>query len=150
LDISPMRERSGNNGRSARSATNLRLSRPPHLVGDLPDEGELGPLLLLREFVALLGGGEPALRRQADALDFDEARSFLDAPLDRVLGFELAGLAGDKPEHRKLWLGQMAQRLEATRTLAVILQEISVNAFDVKQPFGNRLVAAGGRPSRAE
>ena len=52
--------------RSARSPTDRaprpRRSAAPHLGGHLDDHLELGPLLVDRELVALLGGGEAALR----------------------------------------------------------------------------------------
>ena len=55
----------------------------PHFVGDLDHEAQLGGLLLDREGVALLGGREAALRRQAELVDVDVLRGLLDAPLDR-------------------------------------------------------------------
>src|SRR2546429_4674997 len=88
----------------------------PHLLGDLDDHAQLLPLLLLGEHVAVLGGGETALRRERELLEVDEFRRLVDAALDRVLAFELAGLRGDEAEHHGLALRHEAQRLEAARS----------------------------------
>src|SRR4029453_10543659 len=45
---------------------------PPHLLGGLDDQAELGNLLVVSEQVALDGGGEAALRRQAQLLQRHE------------------------------------------------------------------------------
>src|SRR5262249_51454102 len=54
--------------------------RAPDLLRGLHDQPELVPLLLLAEVVALLGGGEAALRRQAQLIDVDEPGGVLDPP----------------------------------------------------------------------
>jgi hypothetical protein len=63
----------------------------PHFVGDLDDHPELRPLLVLGKRIALLAGGEAALRAQAELVEIDELGGLIDAPLDRILGFELSG-----------------------------------------------------------
>src|SRR5262249_40550077 len=51
---------------SARNGGFVRcICLPPDFVGDLDDQPQLGPLLLFRERVALLGRGEAALAGQA-------------------------------------------------------------------------------------
>src|ERR1700722_487162 len=54
----------------------------PDLIGELDDHRELRPLLRLGERVAVFGGGETALRRQAELVDIDELRRLLDAALE--------------------------------------------------------------------
>src|SRR2546429_1170800 len=98
----------------------------PHLLGDLDDHAQLLPLLLLGEHVAALGGGETALRRERELLEVDEFRRLVDAALDRVLAFELAGLRGDEAEHHGLALRHEAQRLAAAGALGVVFPEVTV------------------------
>src|SRR6516165_968154 len=93
-------------GRSARTSA-------PDFIGQFDDHGELCPLLVLGEAVAVLGGGEAALRGEAELVDVDELRRLLDAPPDLVLAFEHTGLRGDEAEHHRLALGDEPQRLEA-------------------------------------
>jgi hypothetical protein len=50
---------------------------PPHLGGDLDGEAQLGPLLVLTEDVAFLGGSEAALRRQRQLFQRREFRRFV-------------------------------------------------------------------------
>src|SRR6516225_8917215 len=71
----------------------IMLLFAPDLGGDLHDEAELVPLLGRGEVVAFLGGGEPALRRQAQLVDAGVLRSLLDAAQDVVLALQLAALA---------------------------------------------------------
>src|SRR5580704_17863355 len=65
---------------------------PPHLLGDLADHPQLRTLFLFGEDIAFFGRGEAALRRQTELLEIGESCSFLDAPLDGVLGFQRAAL----------------------------------------------------------
>src|SRR3954463_13217949 len=97
-----------------------RRSLFPHLVGELLDHAKLRPLLLLGEDVALLGGGEAALRREAELLQRSELGGLVDPPLDVVLLLERAALGGDEPEHHGLVaFRQEAQRLQTPRAGAV-------------------------------
>src|ERR1700749_2444683 len=95
----------------------------PDLGGGVDDQGELVPLLLLGEVVALLGRGEAALAGQAELVEGGVLGGLVDPALDEVLGLELAALAGDHAEHDPLALGQVAERLEAARALVVPLAE---------------------------
>src|SRR5215831_293769 len=107
----------------------VRRRRPsaPHLAGDLDDHLEFGPLLLLGENVALLGGGKAALGRQAQLLERSEFRRLVEPPLDGVLLLQRAALGGDEPHrHALLALGQEAQRLEPARALGVVFQEVAI------------------------
>src|ERR1700722_2264733 len=74
----------------------------PHLSGDLDDHAQLRPLLLLGEHVALFGGSEAALRREAKLIEGGEFGRFLDPAFDVVLLFQLAGFCRDEPEHDDL------------------------------------------------
>ena len=62
----------------------------PDLLRHLDDHAQLRPLLVLGQDIALLGGGEAALRRQAELLEGDEFRRLVDAALELVLGFQPA------------------------------------------------------------
>src|SRR6204780_453261 len=86
---------------------------PPHLLGDFADHPQLRPLFLFGESIAFLGRGEAALRRQTELLEIGEFCSFLDAPLDGVLGFERAALCRHQAEHHEAILFQVLERLEA-------------------------------------
>ena len=54
----------------------------PHLFGQFHDHAQLGPLLVLGQHVAFLGGGKAALRRQAKLIERDIFGRLLDALLD--------------------------------------------------------------------
>src|SRR5690242_5987015 len=86
---------------------------PPHLVGDLDDHPQLRPLLLLGENVALFGGGEAALGRQAQLIEVNKFGRLIEAAFDRVLVFQRACFASDKSEHHALALRHKTQWLEA-------------------------------------
>src|SRR5436190_15113056 len=96
----------------------------PDLVGDLHDPPQLRPLLVLGQDIALLGGGEAALRREAELIEVDVPRGLVDAALELVLGFERPALRGDEPEHDHLALGHETQRREAAGAVAVVFHEI--------------------------
>src|SRR5262249_24548371 len=94
---------------------------PPHLLGNLHDHLQLCPLFFLGEDVAFLGRGETALRRQAQLIQRDIFRRFVDAPLDVVFALERAGLRRDQPEHELLFaFGKEPQRFEPAGAVAVI------------------------------
>src|SRR3954453_1898546 len=122
----------------------------PDLVGDLHDPPQLRPLLVLGQDIAFLGGGEAALRREAELVEVDVPRGLVDAALELVLGFERPALRGDEPEHDHLALGHETQRREAAGAVAVVFHEIGVDVDLVEQNFGHRLVAAGRDESRLE
>src|SRR5580692_7608908 len=84
----------------------------PDLSGDLPDHAQLGPFLVLSQYVAFLGRGEAALRRQTQLVEIGEFGRFRDTSLQRVLGFERAALGGDEAEYREAALLQALERLE--------------------------------------
>src|SRR3954470_1520978 len=82
----------------------------PDLVGDLHDPPQLRPLLVLGQDIAFLGGGEAALRREAELVEVDVPRGLVDAALELVLGFERSTFGGDESEHDHLALGHEPQR----------------------------------------
>src|ERR671910_105627 len=76
-------------------APHLRAPAPqglaPDFRGDLDDQPELGPLLLLGQDIALDRRGEAALWGEAELLDRRVLRCLFDPPLELVLRLELAG-----------------------------------------------------------
>src|SRR5258708_1415884 len=123
----------------------------PHLVGDLDRKAQLGPLLVLAKDVALLGGGETALRRYRQLLQRREFRRFLQPPLDMVLLFQFADLRGDDADHPDLVaLRQKPQRLESAGPIGIVFEEIAVIIGAREHGLRHRLVAAGRNPGRAE
>src|SRR5208282_6545812 len=106
----------------------------PHFVGDLHDHPQFRPLLIFGQNVALLGRGEAALRRQTKLIERDVFRRLIDPALDVVLVLQLAGLRGDEAEHELLLaLGEEAQRFETAGALAVVFEEIAVEAGMAEQ-----------------
>src|SRR6266568_3906319 len=99
----------------------------PDVLRSLDDQGELGPLLVLREVVAFLRGGEPALRRQAELIAVDIPGGIVDTPLEVVLALQVAALGGDQPEHDPLAGGNKAKRRKAAGSLVVPLAEEPVH-----------------------
>src|ERR1700760_862862 len=123
-------------------------SAAPPLVGGLDDELQLGPLLIDRQAVALLGRGEAALGRQAQLVGVDELRRGLDATLEQILVLQLGTLGGDQTEHHVLALRDEAQPLERAGALVVELQEVAVDVEVAEQCLGDEVVAPFGRPHR--
>src|SRR5262245_19607188 len=76
----------------------------PDFPGDVHDQPELGPLLLLGQLVAFDRAREAALRAQARVVERHESRGLLD-PIDQRLPlFQIANLARDEPEDNGLVL----------------------------------------------
>src|SRR4051794_12087624 len=95
---------------------------------NLDDLRELRPLRLLGEDVALLGRSKPALRREAELVEWRKPGRFVDTALDLVLLLERAAFRRDQPEDDALLaLGQEAERLEAAGTLGVVFEEVTVD-----------------------
>src|SRR5690242_3422086 len=65
----PKTARKGGTSRTGAARRALRFSAAPHLVGHPDDQLQLGPLVVDRQLVALLGRGEAALGREAELLD---------------------------------------------------------------------------------
>src|SRR3954466_12182358 len=102
--------------RSARAPTR---SAAPDLVGDLHHAPQLGHLLLVGEGVALDGGREAALRREAQLVDVDVLRGLLDAALELFAVLQRARLRRDEAQDHHLALGHEAQWLEAAAARVV-------------------------------
>src|SRR5580704_6539828 len=85
---------------------------PPHLLGDLANHPQLGPLFFFSEGITFLGRGEAALRREAELFEIGELGGFLDTALDGVLGFQGAGLGRHQAEHREAAFLQALERLK--------------------------------------
>src|SRR5712671_4131182 len=60
----------------------VRCILSPHLLRHLDDHPQLRPLLVLGEYIAVLGRGEAALRRQGELIDVNEFRGLLNAALE--------------------------------------------------------------------
>src|SRR5882724_3757762 len=73
-----------------RSAPRFGAASFPDAVRQIDDHAQLGPLLVLAQHIALLGGGETALGREAELLGRHEFGSLVDAALEVVLLFKLA------------------------------------------------------------
>src|SRR4051812_41770959 len=131
-------------------ATMPAISATPNLFRQIHDHPQLGPLLVLGERIAFLGGGETALRRERELFDVDELRRFLDPAQQHVAAFELAALGGDEAEHHGLALRHETQRLEAAGALAVVFHEIAVHPDGIEQHLRHRLVTARRHERRTE
>src|SRR5438045_5225772 len=89
---------------------------PPHFARRLDDETELGDLLVPGQRVAVDGGGEAALRAEAELLERHVFRCLLDPALELVLAFERGALAGDEAQdHSLVPPRHKAQRREPAR-----------------------------------
>ena len=80
------------------------------------------------------------MARETELIEGRELCGRIDAPLQRVLVFERAGLGGDDAEHDLLALRQQAQRLEAAGALVVIFHEIAMHVDLVEQDFLHGIV----------
>src|SRR4051794_2819317 len=90
----------------------LALSSP-NFLGYLDDAREFRPLLVLGQRVAFLGRGKSTLAGEAKLVERREFRGLVDAALEIVLAFKLAGLGRDDAEHHLLAFRQHSERLEA-------------------------------------
>src|SRR5258707_8779675 len=137
------------------------LGAAPYFAGRVDAQLELGLLLLDGEVVAVVRAREAALRREAKVLHRHVLGRGVDAPLERVLRFELGQLGAHQTEHHLLALGHQAQRLEAAGALVVVLEEeaVDVQAGEhalgdevgvtaARQPGALEVAAAGGGPDR--
>src|SRR5437763_1199539 len=123
----------------------------PDFAGELVDQSELRPLLLLCQDVAFLGRGEAALGRKAELLQRRKLAGLVDAAPDIVFLLERAALRSDESEHHYLVaFRQEAQRLEAAGARAVIFQEIAIIVAAAEQVLRHGLIAARRNPGRPE
>ena len=130
------------------AAADARLA--PDLARRLDDQLELGPLLVVAQRVALDGGGEAALPREAELLDVDVAAASSMRRLSVVLALELAALGRDQAEDDELAGRHEAQRLEAARAGVVVLEEEAVDLEVVEERLGDVVVAALRHPRGLE
>src|SRR5579862_203907 len=122
----------------------------PNIVRDLYNARKFGPLLFAGEQVSFFGAGEAALRTQAKLTDIQIACGAIDATLDFVFGFQLAGFGGNQPEDDDLSFGHEPQGLESAGAFAIELHEIAVRSDAVEEQLGHWLIAALGDPTGAE
>src|SRR6266487_4014548 len=99
----------------------------PDLFGGLHHEAQLSDLLIPGQRIAVQGGGEAALRGQAQLVDVHELAGLLDPALDVVLGFQLSPLTGHQTEDDVLALRHETQRREPAGALVVEIHEEDVN-----------------------
>ena len=90
------------------------------------------------------------MRREAELVDIDVLRRFVDAPLEQILGLQFTYLGADESEHDGLSLRHETQRRETARTHVVVFQEITVDRQFVEQHLRHRFVAAFRSPGAAE
>ena len=90
------------------------------------------------------------MRGQAQLVNRNELSRGVDPALQFVRALQRAALGGDEAKHHHLSLRHEAQRLEAARPLIVVLQEEAVHVQLAEQCLGDEVVAALGRPGRAE
>ena len=121
----------------------------PDFFCNLLDERQLAPLIRIGHKIALLGGSEAALRAERQLLERHILGSLADARDNVFLVFQL-GILGGYQTQNDLLLADVAQRLETAGTVAVVLEEEAVHVAVTEQDFRYRLIAAGGRPGRAE
>src|SRR5438874_9241371 len=108
-------------------------SATPYPRGGVDDELELGPLLVLGEYVAAGDAGKAALGGEGELVEGEDAGGFLDAAHEVLLVLELSALGGDEAEDGGLAVGHEPQRLEIAGALAVVLQEEHVDGRLVEQ-----------------
>src|SRR6185437_9089862 len=114
----------------------------PNVTCDFDDACQLLLLVRFAERVAADGAREPALRAQAQLRDRCESRGFFYSTFQRVRLLELGALARNQAQHEPLVApGQKAERLEAARASAVVLQKISVDVDLVEEDLRDRIVA---------
>src|SRR5712691_4409249 len=98
------------------------------------DHLQLGPLDLGRDLIPDDGRGEPALRRERQALQRNETGGFAD-PADQLLdGFPAGRLRGDQAQDDHPILRDGSQRLERARPGVVVLEEEAVRPDPREQP----------------
>src|SRR5436305_10743360 len=136
--------------RSARSLDRGNPGLSPDFLGDVDDQFELGDFLLVAQHVALDGGGEAALRRQAELVERHELGRLLDPALEHVRVLQFAALGGDQAEHDHLAPRHEAQRLETAGALVVPLTEEPVHVQLAEQGLGDEVVPARGGPGGPE
>src|SRR3954468_15827588 len=121
----------------------------PHLPRRFDYQLELALLVVLGEQVADNVGREATLRADRELVERDEARGFVDPPLDLVDLFELRDLRADQAEHHDPALGDEAQRLKTARTRAVVFQQETIERQLVEHTLGNRVVGTLAVPHAA-
>src|SRR5580704_3328116 len=80
--------------------------------------------------------------------EIGEFGGFLDAPLDRVLGFQGAGLGRHQAEHSEAIFLQALERRKAAGAVGVVFHEIAVHLDLVEQHFLLGFVAARAHEGR--
>src|SRR4026209_1671888 len=90
---------------------------PPDAGGDLADQAELVLPGVLADLVARSGRGEPALRRQRELLQWEEAARLAD-PRGQLVGrLHQVELGRDQAENHGLVVGDVAERAERAGAL---------------------------------
>ena len=121
----------------------------PDFFCNLFNERQLAPLVLIGDKIAFLGGSEAALRAERQLLERHIFGSLTDTRDNVFLLFQ-SGILGGYQTQNDLLLADVAQRLETAGTVAVVLEEEAVHVAVAEQDLRYRLIAAGGRPGRAE
>ena len=128
-----------------------RYGSAPDFAGGFDDEAQFCVLLLDRQRVAVDGRGKAALRAEAELVERDVFRGFVDPALQQVLAFELRSFACDEAEHHAfLTLRHKAQRLEPAGARVVVFEKEAVDREFAEQRLGDVVIAALGHPGGAE
>ena len=80
----------------------------------------------------------------------DELRSFVDAPLEFILGFQVSGFRGHQAQDNGLSRRHEPQGFKTARALSVELHEVSVHVDLVEEDLRNRLIPALRNPAGAK
>src|SRR5439155_21331708 len=98
--------------------------------------------------VSVRRGLKATLWTEGQLLDRDELRRLVDAPQQLVLRLDLVRLSANQAEHRDLVARHVTQRLEASRSRRVELEQEAVDVLCVEHLLGDEVIAAAAtRPA---
>ena len=117
----------------------------PYLFGDLADQAQFFPLIVLRQDIALFRRREAALRAEAELIERHELCRLFDALLYVVLVLKIRRLGRHEAEHDALIL-DVLQGFEAAGTVGIVFEEEAVDMAAAEENFCDGLIAARGEP----
>src|SRR6185437_3235624 len=124
----------------------MSQSGAEELSGSLDEQRELGTLSVLRDRVASYRGGEAALRADREPLSVDHGAGLAQPVLDLSHRLEFRRLGGDQPEHDNFVLRDRPERVEAARSLVVVLEQQPVSGDLAEDWACDRIVGTGNQP----
>jgi len=122
----------------------------PNLLRHLDNQPELGSLVLHRQLIAEHGAGKAALWTDTELVERNVLACLVDAALQIIGAFQLAGLGGNQSQVQPLSARQIAERRKITGPRRVELQEVAIDFQLVEQYFGDRIVTAFRHPGAGE